>query len=164
MLFIPSFIHADDIHLKNGNTIYNVQVIETTDKYYVVKTSADKITLFRDDIESIDKKPLTDPFLSYMLKKDGTKQYYSNDKNKTDTTAMGHIRPNLLMAPASAALFVLAYEYFNAASVIPDPNYKRRYNIYGIVFSISAITTLIYSIKSVTLTTDGKSISVSYNF
>lgn len=164
LLSISPFIHADDIYFKNGNILRNVKITDSTDTYYTVQTSAKITTLTKSSIIKIDIKPITDPFVSLMITRDGVERLESWEFQPMALKTEKKEFPNIMLLPAAISFGVLAADYFDASSTVPDTNKKSKYTAYGILFSISAITVLLYSLKNVSVASDGKSISLSYNF
>lgn len=163
-IFFQLFIYADDVKFKNGNQLRNVQIIDSTETYYTVKTSSQIITLTKSSIMAIDIKPLTEPFVSLMITADGVERLDPIGGVNLVAKNPEKIFPNLSLIPAAITFGVLAFDYFDGASNISDTKYKSKYTVYGIISGLAAITTLIYSLKSVTVSTNGSSLSVSYNF
>jgi hypothetical protein len=56
---LSSFLHAEIIQLKNGNTL-EAKILKEDEKFVTVKTPGGKVKIPRNDIQMIDRGPAAD--------------------------------------------------------------------------------------------------------
>lgn len=141
----------------------NVQIIDSTDTYYIVKTSEGNRRVYKDAIIKI-----------YYSSYDSTKESslildkFENTNINYETDPQ-YEYPNLPMLSLSAALFYLSYDFYdNGSKINGDLNpsaksEKTKYMVGGTIFLIAGIVNTVFSLKSVRVYGDGNRIGLSYN-
>jgi hypothetical protein len=122
---------ADDIQLRNGQTLKNCLVVDTIGTRIIVNTSEGQKSIPLTSIEKIIKSELNSSQPTYILNADGSTKALTQ-ASKTDEshiqittksdyfTERKYSYPKIFLLPISAITFGLAWDYFSQVGDIQD--------------------------------------------
>ena len=164
LLFIIP-LSGENIILKNGTKIVNVQIVKTNEHWVFYQMSNGKKTkVSQKAIAKIDKIPFNPEAPSKLIEPDISKIIPSLKKQEAT------YYPNLKLLPVSFISFALGYDYYKQAQGLKDASLakiktlKRRKEILCGIFFTAGIINTFFIFKRVKIKASPTQISLSYKF
>ncbi|MGE5437363.1 MAG: hypothetical protein ACM3O3_09075 [Syntrophothermus sp.] len=160
--------YADDITLKDGKVFKNFVIVRDTQDSLYVKGTIGEFAIAKNEIKSITVSQYEPGKPSEII------PIKIEQKKKTSFKL-----PKELLIPAAIGCGYLSYLYFKKSSdkqneidranevsasngtMIDD---KNRFQILGMVFGAGAIACTYFYIRAITVSSNGNSLSIRYNF
>ncbi len=179
LLFFTHLLFADDIYLKNGHILKNVQVISEDDQWIEIKTTTGIDKILKHSLLKIVKSPYDENKNTEIIESDKTiiepqtKHYYKLIYKNT--------YPNKNLWPVSVLASILTWDFLADAGEMqedideikknfPDSDtsrmesVKNRKQIFGILCGVLGLANAIYAATPVKVELKDNMVNLSYHF